>query len=64
VVGPNHDTRFNWQEEEDTSAYALTGDQWKVLYLISEYSSLSNDRVTTNFTEPVHSALQHAHGVK
>jgi len=28
----------------DSSAYALTGDQWKLLYMIGEYSSLSNDK--------------------
>merc|ERR1711871_305189 len=31
-------------EDDDSGAFALTGDQWKLLYLIAEYSSLSNDR--------------------
>lgn len=38
------DVSSSESEDEDTSAYALTGDQWRLLYLIAEYSSLSNDR--------------------
>lgn len=32
------------EDDGESSAFALTGDQWKMLYMIAEYSSLSNDR--------------------
>ena len=47
---------FALQEEDDgeSSAFALTGDQWKMLYMIAEYSSLSNDRVNDSCLTGAH----------
>lgn len=36
----------------DASAFALTSDQWKLLYLIGEYSSLSEDMETNEIWMP------------
>lgn len=36
----------------DASAFALTSDQWKMLYLIGEYSTLSEDRAVKEIWMP------------